>query len=62
MTSKASRNGSHLSKTLETVLEELPASRPEVADEIQALQAIFGEGKLTLYESNSSQDNNSDSL
>lgn len=35
--------------TLETALEELYASRPDVADEIQALQAIFGDGKIRLH-------------
>lgn len=34
--------------TLEAVLEQLPNSRPEVADEIQALQAIFGDEAIAL--------------
>lgn len=36
--------------TLEAVLEQLQAARPEVADEIQALQAIFSDESLQLYE------------
>lgn len=60
MTSKASRNVASAARTLEDVLEELSISRPDVADEIQALQAIFGESKLTIHESDSS-DNRADS-
>lgn len=37
------------SATLESVLEDLLISRPEIADEIQALQAIFGEDKISLH-------------
>lgn len=44
MTDNASRE-----RTLESVLNELSTSRPAVADEIQALQAIFGDDKLTLH-------------
>ena len=34
----------------EAVLEQLQAARPEVADEIQALRAIFSDESLRLYE------------
>ena len=42
--------------TLETALEKLYASRPDVADEIQALQAIFGDEKIRLHASGTVDD------
>jgi hypothetical protein len=35
-------------KTLEAVLEDPVGNRPEVADEIQALQAIFGDSNVQV--------------
>jgi hypothetical protein len=39
-----------MSGSLEAVLEQLQNGRPEVADEIQALQAIFGDDCIQLYD------------
>lgn len=57
MTSKGGRAGLK-EKNLEAVLAELSDSRPDVADEVEALRAIFGESKLSLYASSSTTGSN----
>lgn len=42
-----------MSEPLEAVIRRLQESRSDVADELQALQAIFGDESVSLHESKS---------